>query len=209
MADKKSDPVVEIKIEKSQINGLNSYFKATSKQLNRASEVALSETIKWAKNQMVKRVAAAMSLQAKPFTQPNGKGTARIHWSVNKADKSARFWFGLYRISVARFNPRQVGKTKKGRKRKKNAKAGVVAGLKSSIFCEGAFLMPLKKKDGSKPVVPYQVMKRVGKKRLPIEKEVLLYKWEAEDVQKELMDELPHRLWKTLRQKLQWQTEKN
>ena len=203
-----SEPI-EIKIEKSEIENLKNFFRATQKQLNTASNVALRQTITWAKNQMVKRVAAKMKLQSKPFTEPNGKGTARIHMSVNKAVKTARFWFGLYRISVCRFKPRQVGKVAKGRKRRKDSRAGVVAGLGGSIFRQGAFLMRLSKKDGSSPVVPYQVMKRVGNKRLPIKKETIAYDLVADDVQKALLPELLPRLRRTLRQKLQWQTEKN
>ena len=203
-----SEPI-EIKIEKSEIENLKNFFRATKKQLNTASNIALRQTITWAKNQMVKRVAAKMKLQSKPFTEKNGKGTARIHMSVNKTDKSARFWFGLYRISVARFKPRQVGKVTKGRTRRKNSRAGVVAGIGGSIFRQGAFLMKLSKKDGSSAVVPYQVMKRVGNKRLPIKKEVIAYDLVADDIQRALLPELPPRLERTLRQKLQWQTEKN
>ena len=203
-----SNPI-EIKIEKSEIENLKNFFRATQKQLNTASFVALSQTITWAKNQLVKRVAAKMKLQPKPFTEKNGKGTARILTHINEDNKSATCWFGLYRISVARFKPRQVGKVAKGRKRRKNTRAGVVAGLGGSVFRQGAFLMKLRKKDGSSAVIPFQVMNRIGKKRLPIKKEVIAYDFVADEVQRTLLPELPPRLEYTLRQKLQWQTEKN
>jgi len=199
--------MIEAKLEKSEIEKLQTFFNATQKQLNNASNYALRETINWVKSQLVKRTANESHIQQKPLTQKTSRGTARIHSSVDKANKTARLWFGTYKISLARLNPRQLGKG--GSKKRKGARAGVVAGVGGSIFREGAFLMPIRKKTGEAAIVPYQVMKRASKKRLPIIKQTYDYSDKAVGIENELMSQVPKKLADTLRAKLKWQTEQN
>lgn len=199
--------MIEAKIEKTEIEKLQNFFNATRKELSSASNYALRETINWLKSQLVKRTAKESQIQQKPLSQKTSKGTSRVHTSVNKTNKTARLWFGTYRISLARLKPRQIGKG--GTKRRKNSRAGVVAGLGGSIFRQDAFLIPIRKRTGEAAIVPYQVMKRVGNKRLPIRKETFDYSEKAIGVEKEVMSQVPNRLADTLRKKLKWQTEKS
>lgn len=199
--------MIEAKLEKTEIEKLQRLFNASQKELNSASNYALKETINWLKSQLVKRTAKESLIQQKPLTEKTSKGTSRIHSSVDKIHKTARLWFGTYRISLARLKPRQIGKG--GSKKRKNSRAGVVAGLGSSIFRQGAFLMPIKKKTGEGAIVPFQVMKRIGKKRLPIKKEVFNYSEKALGVEREITSNAPTRLADTLRKKLKWQTTKS
>ena len=199
--------MIEAKLEKSEIEKLQTFFNETNKKLNNASNYSLREVINWVKSQLVKRTASETKIQQKPLTQKTSKGTARIHSSVDKTNKTARLWFGTYKISLARLNPRQIGKG--GSKKRKNSRAGVVAGVGGSIFRQGAFLMPIRKKTGEAGVVPYQVMKRAGRERLPIIKQTFDYSDKAITVEKEIMSQVPKKLADTLRAKLKWQTEKN
>ena len=94
--------MIEAKIDKSEIEKLQRFFNATKKQLNTASYYALNETIKWVKSQLVKKTASAAKIQQKPLTQKTSKGTSRIHTSYDRSTKTARLWFGTYKISLAR-----------------------------------------------------------------------------------------------------------
>ena len=71
--------MIEAKLEKSEIDKLQTFFNATQKQLNNASNYALRETINWVKSQLVKRTANESHIQQKPLTQKTSRGTARIH----------------------------------------------------------------------------------------------------------------------------------
>lgn len=197
--------MIEAKIDKSEIDRLQQFFNATTKEMNTASNYALRETIKWVKSQLIKRTASESKIQQKPLTQKTSKGTVRVHTSYNKTEKTARLWFGTYRISLARLSPRQIGKG--GTKKRRNSRAGVVAGVRGSIFREGAFLMPIKSKTGE-AIVPYQVMKRAGRKRLPIIKQTYKYTDTAIRIEKELISQVPKKLADKLRAKLAWQTQK-
>lgn len=198
--------MIEANIDKTEIEKLQKFFNATTKQLNSASNYALSDTIKWIRTQLVRRTAKESFIQQKPLTEKTSKGTARVHSSVDKKNKTARLWFGTYKISLARLKPRQIGKG--GSNKRKSSRAGVVAGLGGSIFRQGAFLMPIRKRSGEAAIVPYQVMKRVGKDRLPIKKEVFDYSEKAVSIENEIMSQVPKKLADTLRAKLQWQTTK-
>ena len=68
--------------------------------------------------------------------------------------------------------------------------------------------MPIKKRNGEDAIVPYQVMKRSGNRRLPIEKEVYSYKETALSVEDDLLSSVPQKLTEILRSKLKWQTER-
>lgn len=195
--------MIEAKIDKSEIEKLQRFFNATKKQLNTASYYALNETIKWVKSQLVKKTASEARIQQKPLTQKTSKGTSRIHTSYDRATKTARLWFGTYKISLARLKPRQIGKG--GSKKYKSAGAGVIAGVGGSIFREGAFLMPIRSRSGTS-VVPYQVMKRAGKARLPIIKQTYDYSDKAISVERSIISQVPKKLADTLKAKLKWQT---
>jgi len=201
--------MIEAKIDKEEIEKLRAFFDANQKELDKASNYALRATITWLKNQLVKRTAKESRIQQKPLTEKTSKGTSRIWISTNKKEKSARLWFGVRRISLARLKPKQYGKAEKGKKRRKSSKAGVGAGLNHSIFREGAFLMPIRKKDGSAAIVPFQVMKRIGRERLPIEKQVFDYGETALNVEQQLQGEVTKILMDKLREKLSWQTAKS
>lgn len=196
--------MIETKIDKSEIENLQRFFNATASELNTASNYALRETIRWVKSQLIRRTAAESRIQQKPLSQKTSRGTSRVHTSYNKTTKTARLWFGTYRISLARLNPRQLGKSSK---RRRNSRAGVVAGVGSSIFRQGAFLMPIKSRSGNS-IVPYQVMKRAGKSRLPIIKQTFDYSDKAVNIEQNMMSQVPNKLIDTLKAKLQWQTQK-
>lgn len=201
--------MIEAKIDREEIEKLRAFFDANQKELDKASNYALSSSIKWLKNQLVKRTAKESRIQQKPLTEKTSKGTSRIWTSTNKKEKTARLWFGVRRISLARLNPKQYGKIEKRRKRRKSTKSGVAAGLNHSIFREGAFLMPIKRKDGSSAIVPFQVMKRIGRERLPIEKQVFDYGETALNIERQLQGETTKILIDKLREKLAWQTAKS
>lgn len=192
--------MIEAKLDKTEIEKLQNYFNATKKELNTAENYALRETINWIKSQLIKRTAKESSIQQKPLTEKTSKGTARVHSSVDKKNKTARLWFGTYKISLARLKPRQIGKG--GSKKRKNSRAGVVAGIGGSIFRQGAFLMPIRKRSGEAAAIPYQVMKRAGKKRLPIIKQTYNYENRAVKVEKELIRQIPEQLSNTLKARL-------
>lgn len=198
--------MIEAKIDKDEIGKLQAFFSATDKELEVASNYALKQTINWLKSQLVKKIAQENKIQQKPLTEKTTKGTSRVYSSTNKNDKTAQLWMGVYRISLARLNPKQYGKH--GTKRRKNSRAGVAAGIGGSIFREGAFLMPISKRNGGTAVVPYQVMKRSGKSRLPIEKQDYEYKESAITIGADLQELIPEKLTDALRTKLKWQTEK-
>lgn len=202
--------MIEAKIDKEEIEKLRAFFNATQKQLDNAIYYTLKSTAQWLKSQLIKGTAKESRIQQKPLTEKTSKGTSRFWSEVDKKEQSARLWFGTRRISLARLNPKQYGKKTKGRKKgRKASKAGVSAGVGGSIFREGAFLMPIRKKDGSAAIVPYQVMKRVGRERLPLEKQVFDYSDKAVAIEEKLRTQVPQKLTDILRSKLKWQTEKN
>lgn len=198
--------MIEAKIDKNEIIKLQAFFKATSRELEAASNAALRDTIRWIKSQLIKKTANSAKIQQKPLTQKTSKGTSRLWFSTNKTDKSARLWFGVRRISLGRLNPKQHGK--RGTKGRRSSRAGVSAGVGGSIFREGAFLMPISKKNGEAAIVPYQVMKRAGKDRLPIIKQVYDYGTHADQAAQEIIPKIPEKLTENLRKKLKWQTGK-
>lgn len=69
--------------------------------------------------------------------------------------------------------------------------------------------MPIKRKDGSSAIVPFQVMKRIGRERLPIEKQVFDYGETALNIERQLQGETTKILIDKLREKLAWQTAKS
>lgn len=198
--------MIEAKIEKDEIKKLQNFFNATDKELNVASNYALKQAVNWMKSQLVKRIAQENKIQQKPLTEKTAKGASRVYTSTNPGDKTARLWLGVYKISLARLKPKQYGK--QGTKKRKSSRAGVAAGVGGSIFREDAFLMPITKGNGSAAVVPYQVMKRSGKDRLPIEKQDYSYKESALNIGEDLQSQIPQKLIDALRSKLKWQTEK-
>jgi len=198
--------MIEAKIEKDEIKRLQRFFSATDRELDVASNYALKQAVGWMKSQLVKRIAKENSLQQKPLTEKNTKGASRVYTTTNPGDKTARLWLGVYKISLARLKPKQYGKG--GTKRHKSPRAGVSAGVGGSIFREGAFLMPITRNNGSAAVVPYQVMKRSGKNRLPIAKQDYSYKESALNIGNDLQKQIPKKLTDALRSKLKWQTEK-
>ena len=196
--------MIEAKIDKSEIEKLQRFFNATAKQLKKASHYALSDTIKHLKSELIKGTATQYypKIQQKALTEKMSNGSSRINYSSLseiKVKNYARLWFGTYRISLARLNPHQVGKG--GSKKRKNSRAGVTAGVSGSIFREGAFLMPIRSRSGTS-VVPYQVMKRLGKARLPIKKEMFEYEGRALRVEKKIFKQVPDFLAKKLKERL-------
>lgn len=176
--------MIEAKINKAEIDKLREFFQATNRELNAASNRAIRKTITWIKSKTLKEVSTQSGVQQKVLKD-------RARTSVDTSKKEGKFWFGVWRVSLARLNPKQT-------------KKGVKAGLRGSIYREGAFLAPLK----NSTLFKYQVFKRAGKKRLPIIKQVYDFRVSADTIKNKIMPQVPGEVTKKLRQELNWETSK-
>lgn len=81
-------------------------------------------------------------------------------------------------------------------------KKGVKAG---KIFREGAFIAPIKSSTKNK----FQVFKRVGKKRLPIKKQVVeIDKQVTSAIENTVLGQIPDKMISNLQQELRWELSK-
>lgn len=179
----------EVKIDKSEIEKLKGFFQATNKELNAASNRTIKYVVNtWIVKEVVQDVSKQSGVQQKILR-------SRVRTSVNAGLKEGKFWFGTWRVSLARLTPKQT-------------KKGVKAGTRGSIFREGAFLMKISKRNGESAAVPYQVMKRVGNKRLPIEKQLFKYENSTGRIEKNILPQVPDKVTEKMRQELNWEASK-
>lgn len=176
--------MLEVKIEKEEIERLKSFFRSTNEELNRAANRSIRQTINWAKTVALKDVSSQSNIQQKILK-------TRTKTSTNPTKKEGRLWLGTYRVSLIRLNAKQN-------------KKGVKAGTRGAIFVKSAFLAPIK----NSQLFTHQVFKRVGKKRLPIEKQVQNYSAEAMNIRDRIMPNINAELIKRLRRELKWEASK-
>lgn len=176
--------MLEVKIEKEEIEKLRSFFRSTNEELNRAANRVIRQTIDWTKKEALKEVSSQSNVQQKILR-------TRIKTRTNTIKKEGRLWLGTYRVSLIRLNAKQNTK-------------GVKAGTRGAIFVKSAFLAPIK----NSQLFTHQVFKRVGKKRLPIEKQVHDYSKPAMNIRDRIMPNINAELIKRLRRELKWEASK-
>lgn len=175
---------ISVKIDRNQIEELKNFFNSTARELDKASNRAIKKTINWARGKALKEVAEQSNIQQKVLK-------TRTRTSASPARKEGRLWFGTYRISLIRLNAKQN-------------KKGVKAGTRGAIFVKSAFLAPIK----NSQLFTHQVFKRVGKKRLPIEKQITDYSTSATGIRDKIMPQISAEVIKKLRQELNWEASK-
>lgn len=190
--------MIEVQIDKAQIEELRSFFNSTSRELDKASNRAIKKTIAWAQGQVIKQVAKENNIQQKVLK-------TRARTSMNTSKKEGKLWFGTYRISLIRLNAKQN-------------KSGVKAGTRGAIFVKSAFLAPIE----NGIFFTHQVFKRNGKFSFPkkgryagkgilreeLDKQVYDYSASATGIKDKIMPQITAELIKKLRQELNWEASK-
>ena len=131
---------MNLKVEAHGLDEIKVELDRFGKEAQDALKVAVRETSRWANKQALGKIAKVTGVQRTALR-------GRQFLKVTVKDAYGRIWMGFNPIKLSRMNPRKTA-------------GGVTAGPAKA---PGAFLM----KHGSGKV---SVFKRVGSKRLPIEK---------------------------------------
>lgn len=155
--------MLEAHIENTQLNELIKGLDLTEQQIiNLAKKVFKISAKDFSKN-VIKKANSEYKISQKKLKE-------RIKQFVIN-DLKIKIFSGFYRIGLTHWRARQVGKIRKGSKRRNKGREGVEFGAPGAKqFRQGAFIVTSKKKDGS--AGGKVAFKRVGKERLPIQKQV-------------------------------------
>ena len=155
--------MLEAHIENTQLNELIKGLDLTEQQIiNLAKKVFKISAKDFSKN-VIKKANSEYKISQKKLKE-------RIKQFVIN-DLKIKIFSGFYRIGLTHWRARQVGKIRKGSKRRNKGRGGVEFGAPGAKqFRQGAFIVISKKKDGS--AGGKVAFKRVGKERLPIQKQV-------------------------------------
>ena len=155
--------MLEAHIENTQLNELIKGLDLTEQQIiNLAKKVFKISAKDFSKN-VIKKANSEYKISQKKLKE-------RIKQFVIN-DLKIKIFSGFYRIGLTHWRARQVGKIRKGSKRRNKGRGGVKFGAPGAKqFRQGAFIVTSKKKDGS--AGGKVAFKRVGKERLPIQKQV-------------------------------------
>lgn len=174
--------MLRVEISQDQLTALKSFFDATTNEVKKAGVRTIRKTSNWIKTASVREISKRTDIAQKIL---RGRAKSKIY--VNKMQ--GEFTFGIYRVSLMRLGPKQ---------QKKGVRAG-------KFFRQSAFIAPIKSSTSNK----YQVFKRVGKKRLPIEKQMIVIKDSVNTVIRDIvMPQIPDRIIVIFRQELRWEVSK-
>lgn len=150
----------EAHINNSQLKGLIQGLDLTQKQILNIATKVFKLSAKDFSKKVIKRANSEQKIAIKKLKQ-------RIKQFVIN-DLKIKVFSGFYRVGLTSWQARQVGK---GKRKRKSGHAGVEYGAPGNKrFRQGAFIVASKKKDGS--AGGKVAFKRVGKNRLPIQKQV-------------------------------------
>ena len=155
--------MLEAHIDNTQLNNLVKDLELTNVQiLNLAKKVFKMSAKDFAKK-VIKRANNEYQISQKKLKE-------RIRQYVIN-DLTIKIFNGFYRVGLTHWRARQIGKVKKGGRRRISTRAGVEFGAASKRELRpGAFIITSKKKDGSPG--GKVAFKRTGNARLPIQKQV-------------------------------------
>jgi len=155
--------MLEVRIDNNQLNALIKDLELSQRQiLNIAKKVFKRSAKDFSKNVINKANNEHKIAKAKL--------KERIRQFVIN-DLKIKIFSGFYRIGITHWRARQLGKPRKGSKRRNTTRGGVEFGGPSKRqFIKSAFIVNSKRKDGS--AGNRIAFKRVGKSRLPIAKQV-------------------------------------
>lgn len=155
--------MLEARIDNTQLNKLVKGLELTEKQLLNIAKKVFKMSAKDFSKTIIKRANNEVKISQKKLKE-------RIKQFVIN-DLKIKIFSGFYRVGLTHWRARQIGKIKKGSRRRKSGRAGVEYGPPGKReFRPGAFIITSKKKDGSPG--GKIAFKRTGKARLPIQKQV-------------------------------------
>lgn len=155
--------MLEARIDNNQLRELTKNLELTERRLQNLAVKVFKASAKDFSNKVIKRASNEQKISIKKLKQ-------RIKQFVI-SDLKIKVFNGLFRVGITNWRARQIGKVRKGGKIRKGGRKGVEYGAPGAKkFRENAFIITSKKKDGSPG--GKVAFKRVGKDRLPIQKQV-------------------------------------
>ena len=155
--------MLEARIDNKQLNNLTKDLNLTEKQLLNIAKKVFKMSAKDFSKKVIKRANSEQKIAIKKLKE-------RIKQFVIN-DLKIKIFNGFYRVGLTHWRARQIGKVKKGGKRRKTSRAGVEFGAPGQRQLRpGSFIITAKKKDGSDG--GKVAFKRTGSARLPIQKQV-------------------------------------
>lgn len=153
----------EARIDNNQLRELTRELDLTERVLNNLAVKVFKAAAKDFSKKVIKRANTEQKISIKKLKQ-------RIKQFVIN-DLKIKIFSGFYRVGLTNWRARQLGKVRKGGKRRSGGRKGVEYGAPGAKrFRQDAFIITSKKKDGSDG--GKVAFKRVGKSRLPIQKQV-------------------------------------
>ncbi len=153
----------EAHIDSKQLNNLTKDLELTQLQILRLAKKVFKNSAKDFAKKVIKRANSEYQIAQKKLKE-------RIRQYVIN-DLKIKIFSGFYRIGLTHWRARQIGKIKKGQKRRSSGRGGVEFGAAGQRqFRPGAFIITSKRKDGSPG--GKVAFKRTGSARLPIQKQV-------------------------------------
>lgn len=155
--------MLEARIDNTQLENLNRDLQLSQRDLINIATKVFKMSAKDFSKKVIKRANSEYKISQKKLKE-------RIKQFVIN-DLKIKIFSGFYRVGITNWRARQIGKVKKGGKVRKNTRGGVEFGAPGAKqFRQGAFILTSKKKDGSPG--GKVAFKRIGKERLPIQKQV-------------------------------------
>lgn len=155
--------MLEARIDNSQLQGLIRDLDLTERQILNIAKKVFKMSAKDFSKRVIKRANNEYKISQKKLKE-------RIKQFVIN-DLKIKIFNGFYRVGLTHWRARQIGKVKKGGKRRNTGRGGIEYGAPGKKqFRPGAFIITSKKKDGSPG--GKVAFKRTGSARLPIQKQV-------------------------------------
>ena len=153
----------EAHIDNTQLNNLVKDLELTERQLLNIAKKVFKMSAKDFAKKVIKRANSEYQISQKKLKE-------RIRQYVIN-DLTIKIFNGFYRVGLTHSRARQIGKIRKGGKRRKNGRGGVEFGATGQRqFRPGAFIYTSKKKDGSPG--GKVAFKRTGSACLQMQKQV-------------------------------------
>lgn len=155
--------MLEARIDNSQLQRLIRDLDLTERQILNIAKKVFKMSAKDFSKRVIKRANNEYKISQKKLKE-------RIKQFVIN-DLKIKIFNGFYRVGLTHWRARQIGKVKKGGKRRNTGRGGIEYGAPGKKqFRPGAFIITSKKKDGSPS--GKVAFKRTGSARLPIQKQV-------------------------------------
>lgn len=177
--------MINLDFDDKQLRQITSDLAATEDQLTKALRTTLAKMARWLRTQSARGLSKELNIQQKIIR----RRLKSFNVQNTGHGFNVKIWFGLDPISFIYLKPRQNRTGVKARGRE----------------VKGGFIAPI---GGGKR----QVFKRVGKDRLPIEKQTITVKDEAESyIENEMITarKFEQQFYKTFERELKWRSSKN